>query len=327
MNNIKVVSYTPNLHRELSEFLKNVYPNRDKMYIDWWITNVDRMGEAVWKKTSLLMEGKSIVGCTTFNSVNCSFSGDIRKMYWEANTVINKEKRGKGLGGLLYEKINIVKDRSTVGFTKTAWDIQSKKMSEFYVLNDVYVYFLWNYFVYRIASKRGKYLDFPQQVSLKRHLSLIQVEDFSNFETKNSGIWLRDRNEILRDKDFLVSRFDEIYRNKDYIRYLVMQDDSVVGYIVVRKIVYKGMELLSLVDYRYKAPISAKDIIKALWRLMNLVGLGGCLILTSQKLSFFPYLVRTHKSLKAASNIVNFKEHNEVLITSADSDLDFVYYG
>lgn len=120
MNNIKVVSYTPNLHRELSEFLKNVYPNRDKMYIDWWITNVDRMGEAVWKKTSLLMEGKSIVGCTTFNSVNCSFSGDIRKMYWEANTVINKEKRGKGLGGLLYEKINIVKDRSTVGFTKTA---------------------------------------------------------------------------------------------------------------------------------------------------------------------------------------------------------------
>ena len=43
-------------------------------------------------------------------------------------------------------------------------------------------------------------------------------------------------------------------------------------------------------------------------------------------LNFFSVILRTHKKLYGSTTIPDINKKNSLLITSVDSDLDFVYY-
>ena len=92
---------------------------------------------------------------------------------------------------------------------------------------------------------------------------------------------------------------------------------------------YKGFYIISLVDFRYIKEDYIKNIYKAVLDITKMNHVGFYLVLTSLKmklLNFFSVILRTHEKLYGSTTIPDINKKNSLLITSVDSDLDFVYY-
>ena len=101
------------------------------------------------------------------------------------------------------------------------------------------------------------------------------------------------------------------------------------SYFVVRLAYYKGFNIISLVDFRYKKKDYMNNIDKAVSTIAKMNRIGFSLTLTSLKkqfLSFFPIILRTNKKIYGGTTLPGEEGECSMLITSADSDLDFVYY-
>ena len=170
---------------------------------------------------------------------------------------------------------------------------------------------------------------FPSHVKLNRHEELISIEDIGNLEIPTDGRWTGDDIEMIRDRTFFQKRYVDIYCHGRYHIYKYLNDEKVIGYIVLRKTVYKGMDMVSLVDFRFKRREDEIKAMTAAAKVAGRCGIGLVIALTSRlwgnKLS--PVVVRMKKELHCAIRMSEYVDKfNDMLITSADSDLDFVYY-
>ena len=122
-------------------------------------------------------------------------------------------------------------------------------------------------------------------------------------------------------------RFFNIY--KKYVVYEGYLCRNLVCYFVVRVAHYKGFDVVSLVDFRYRKEDYVNSIHKAVSEIAKMNRIGFYLTLSSLKrkvLDFFPIILRTSKKLYGGTTIPHINKECSLLITSADSDLDFVYY-
>lgn len=98
---------------------------------------------------------------------------------------------------------------------------------------------------------------------------------------------------------------------------------------MVRLAHYKGFDVISLVDFRYRKKDYMSSIDKAVSEIAKINHIGFYLTLSSLKrkvFNFFPVILRTSKKLYGGTTIPHINKECSLLITSADSDLDFVYY-
>lgn len=303
--------------------MKHVFPNRSPEYLSWWLDGMRSGGEILWKKGILLFDKEQVIGCTTANSCRILKEGEmITDAFWQGNTIISDSYRGKGLSKLIYSEMNQYNNWVSIGITDIAWKIQSHLAGNFHPLKPVHVYvgLSLSPFVFRRKTT-------PDSVIIDKTYRLDRVKSVEGIPFPINGRWTDDRYELVRDQEFVRSRFFDIYRASQYSVFKIVKKSADIGYVVVRPIRYRGIHLLSVVDFRIEGG-DYKLILKAAKKLSGCFHFYAFIMLTSivfPRISFTPLVVRMKKELHCASSIEDLARAG-MLVTSADSDLDFVYY-
>ena len=336
MTDIKTVLYTPEWHERLLTFMIAEYPNRSRSYLDWWLTNLDHGKQENWNKTVILMNENKIIGCTTANETRMSLhEGKEKNVFFVANVIISSHFRGKGLSKMLYGHINQFTNWFSTGITDIAWNIQSKLMDVFIKLDPVRVYISLNRFVVTAALKKIGLLrykpgeNYPDTFELNKNELFVKVDDVEKTDIPENGYWMEDTVEFVRDRSFLKNRFFNMYRKDEYHMYNYLIDGITKGYLVVRKTRLSGIDMLSLVDFRCSRSIYERRMMLAVVKLAKMNKIGIVITLTSRNYSWIscnPLTIKMKKKLHTATGDPKMMRNENILITSADSDLEFVYY-
>ena len=331
---MQTISYSLQLHDELFEYMRKVYPHRNDSYLQWWIGNIDVAGNDCWNKCCVVKDGEIIIGCTTVNEVEIQNGEKREKYYLQANTIVSEEYRGKGLSRQIYQCYNY-SNWMTLGFTDIAWKIQPKYVKNFTPIKPVRIYITFNFKVlgqlfnrlFKSNKKDDKSFFMPEQIKAKNNELFVKVSDVGQIDVPKSGRWIGDKVELVRDSDYLNKRFFNIYCANRYGVYRYEKDGKLEGYIVLRKMHYASLDLVSVVDYRFMDCHDERRAFVAANKLAKKNNIGFVFGMSSRKYGVLgtPILFRARKLLNCA---VGTKEidFSDMLVTSADSDLDFVYY-
>jgi len=319
---MELIEYSSLWKQILYDFFIDQYPNRSKEFVLWWIDQIEKTDAG--KRTYLVVENQKILGCTQgvyFNVIDRNNNKTL--LYWSANTVVDKKERGRGIGKLLSDKWQYNDDFAAVGFTEAMWKITVKQFEGLYRLlsfvnvfidiNTKFIYTIYQYIAFKLFKKKTnkKELILPES----KLFTLIHDSKELNLDERYIGC----NAQVLRDSDFIKDRFFNIYLKN----YLFKHDVNGISecYFVVRPIQLYGITMLSLVDYRYTDKKYIPLIRREIRRIAKKNNIGLCMTLTSEK-KWFGYKLR--KELQAIT--FNKNVETDILITSADSDLDFVYY-
>lgn len=330
---IQVVPYSPQWHIQLLDYMRTVYPNRNVKYLEWWLSSMDSGNEEDWQKCFIVFEGEEIIGCTTAIPIELICDGIKRDFYLRGNTIISPEKRGRGVSKLLYDKVNSYTNWLSVGITDIAWKIQPKFVKSFTPIHPINVYVALNGWILSqlvrlLLKSPSRIMDFPMQINMSNDESFVRINSVKELIFLEKDRWIFDSVELIRDESYLQKRFFDIYCAKWYAIYRYEKHGKTEGYIVLRKIAYKGIEMVSVVDYRFG---NRDDERKAFWLAQKVARrnrIGLVFAMSSRKYHFFgnPFLIATPKKLNCATGSKDI-DFSDMLFTSADSDLDFVYYG
>lgn len=312
--------------------MRAVYPSRNEKYLEWWLSNMDSGNEEDWQKCFIVFEGEEIIGCTTAIPIELVRNGIRKDFYLRGNTIISPEIRGRGVSKLLYDKVNCYNNWLSVGITDIAWKIQPKYVKNFTPIRPINIYLAANGWIlpqvvrYLLKGK-PRTIDFPPQINLPLEESFVLVKDIKELDFPAETSWTADGVELVRDESYLQRRFFDIYCAEWYAIYKYEKQGKTKGYTVLRRIMYKGVEMVSVVDYRFGNRDNER---KAFWLAQKVARrnkVGLVFGMSTRKYHFlgFPLLIKTQKKLNCAvgNKEIDFKD---LLVTSADSDLDFVYY-
>lgn len=329
---MKIVGYNSSIHDQLISFLQNIYPQRDKSYFEWWIESTKEASKENRERTFCIVHDSKIIACTLSYWSKLKVCENIKSFYWEANTIVDPQYRGKGIGRLIYEQMDKYRDRCTTGFTNSAFKIQFKILKNIKHISTVSVYLSFTHCIIRTIVERLFHIDLydkelaaPDFIRCK-HLIAKRVETINDFAIPDNGIWLNQNIEVIRDKDFIYKRFFDIY--KKYYVYQIYDKIASVGYFVVRRTKYMGLNMISLVDYRLSDTKGQRLLLRMVRKIATLNKIGLIITLTSQSRfsQRYPLTIKTPKKLFGGTTMAELKDGQDFLITSADSDLDFVYY-
>lgn len=328
---IKIVNYTPELHKDLLVFMSKQYENRSVEYLNWWLTNLNEGGKELWATAFVVFYNEIIVGCYTSNPISIVIKGKDIPMFYGGNAIIESEYRGVGIGKMMYEEVFKHIYRISIGLTAASYAIQTQKFKRCFPLNDIRVYVSANMYCFRSILNRfineTTSVFFPDKIRVADYVfsHVKQFEDVEGFP--EDGIWLNDEVEIKRSKEWLFSRFIDIYR-KDYFIYVIRQSEQLKGYAVFRKGRIYGVEFISIVDFRCKCVELEKVITKAAHEIAKSNKVGFTFCMSSRYHSFIrfsPLTIRLKKKIKNVTCVESIHD-KDILFTSADSNLDFVYY-
>ena len=334
-NQITIVHYSNELRDKLMVFLKQEYPRRKEQYLTFCLDYLDKSPVEAKEKAVVALVNSEIVGCYTVLPLRMVNNSSIDNYYIQVNMMVSPDYRGLGISSSLYYYLDYYPNWMVTGFTEVAWKIASKKVKSFKPVAPIYVYLLFNSWLpvtalkrMRIMKKTNGLRPFPENASFSS-FTLKKVHAVDNLFFPNSGRWLECNAEIVRDREYMDERFFKHYRSKEYVVYSLCKNKQPMGYFVVRPTEYKGFQMLSLVDFRYLRSGSLFDVLNAVAYIAKNTHYGMVIILTSLKLphfSLFPCVVRTTKELPCATGVESLAQQREILFTSADSDLDYVYY-
>lgn len=329
---IQVVPYSPQWHARLLDYMRSVYPSRDVKYLEWWLSKMDSGDEADWQKCFIVSEGEEIIGCTTAIPIELVRGGGRIAFYLRGNTIISPEKRGRGVSKLLYDKINSYDNWLSVGITDIAWKIQPKYVKGFTPIRPINVYVAANGWALpqlagRLLKGKPRTIVFPGRIDMPNEESFILVKDIKDLDISENGGWTSDGIELVRDRTYLQKRYFDIFSAGWYAVYKFEKQGETEGYTVLRKISYRGIEMVSVVDYRFGSRNDERKAFRLAQKVAcrNRIGLVFAMSSREYRTLGCPFLLETPKKLNCATGdeSIDFKD---LLITSADSDLDFVYY-
>ena len=302
--------------------------------MEWWLDNIDMSDCDTWNKCLLVLEGEEIIGCTTVNVHRLIIDGIEDRVFFRGNTIISENQRGKGVSKLLYNTVNYYGNWISVGITDIAWKIQPRYVNNFCPISSIHLYVsvnirLFSSLINKSFGKRKKDCVFPAFMRISKCDEIRRVDDYNRVYVPESGRWTADRIEVVRDHAFFQMRYVNIYCADRYGFYEYYSAGRHIGYFVVRRAVYKGIDMISLVDYRILSMKDEFKAFKAASKIARYNRIGFVLAMSSRryKFSLSPLTVRMNKELNCAIGMKDkWTESDSMLITSADSDLDFVYY-
>ena len=335
--NIRTINYTKEWHERLLAYMQSVFPYRNSEYLNWWITNIDNAGAECWDKCLLILENDNIIiGCTTVNITSIVNQNIIESFFCRGNTIISPDQRGRGISKEIYNRVNSYNNWISVGITDIAWKIQPKYVKSFTPLRPINVYIGLNRQIitqllkklFHMSNSSLSDVSFPLQLMINGNDEIRRIRNVSEMEIPINGHWTEDDIELVRDGVFFKKRFFDIYCAQRYGIYEYLSKGKSIGYVILRKTVYKGLDMASLVDYRF---YSRKDELKAFkvaLKIARINHIGLVIALSSRDYgnSLMP-IIKMKKKLNCATGYKEYSDKlNNALFTSADSDLDFVYY-
>jgi len=333
---MQTIIYTPEWHNRLLEYMKSVYPHRDIRYLEWWISNIDHSDAECWEKCTIILDDEKIVGCTTVNDARILIDFIGNSFFARGNTIISANLRGKGLSKEIYNRVNLYDNWFSVGVTDIAWKIQPKYVRNFTPINPVRVYIslslkgLFSCLLRKLFRYKNDLNSlFPTIFNLNRNEKFVEVEKVASLSIPKDGRWTSDVIELVRDMSFFKKRYEGIYCHDRYHIYQYFSDGKTEGYIVLRSTAYKGLDMISLVDFRFRNRNDEPKALKAAVKVAGLCGIGIVITLTSRMWGnlLSPLTIKTKKKLHSAVGMKEIADKfSDMLITSADSDLDFVYF-
>ncbi len=330
---IRISQYSPNLHKQLLAFMCSQYENRSPEYLDWWLTNLDNSNSNMWATAFIVFYDNDIVGCYTSSPISITIDGQTTPMFYGGNAIITPEFRGAGIGKKMYVEVFKHSNRISIGLTAASYAIQTQKFQGCYPINGIRVYVSANRYTFhsllnRLLNKTSDKVHFPHQATISGY-NFSHVTNIDSIkEFPDNGIWLNDFVELTRDKEWLKNRFINIYRKQDYFIYTIHKDNSLVGYAVYRKGKIYGVEFISIVDFRCRNIQDEKYVTKMANKIAKANKIGFTFCMSSRLhpiIRFAPFTIRLRKKIKNVTVVEGIKD-KEILFTSADSNLDFVYY-
>lgn len=329
---IQVISYSPQWHSRLLDYMRKVFPYRDDNYLDWWLFNMDSGNEDDWSKCFIVTEDDKIIGCTTAIPIELFNEGKRINSYFRGNTIISPEKRGKGISKLLYDKVNSYNNWLSVGITDIAWAIQPKYVKNFTPINPVNVYVSANGWLVpqlfrRFFGNKQQGMAFLEQIKLTKNDTFIKIKSAKDLCVPKSGRWTHDKVELVRDEAFLQKRYFDVYCAERYAIYRYEKSGMPVGFVVLRKMRYSGFDMVSVVDFRFADRKDERKAFAVAQQIARMNKIGFVLAMSSRNFGLFGtlWIVKTPKKLNFAVGNKGL-DFNDMLVTSGDSDLDFVYY-
>jgi len=286
-------------------------------------------------------DNDAIIGQILMMPSEFSYKGNFLPAFWGMDYFVNTEHRNSLAGLNLANKAKNIKHHFGVAFTKKS----SKIFRLFKEMNagnlDVYIRpnSIMPFFRFLFPEKQDKNIlsNFPHQIKSEGGIfqRIFEPEDIVSVD----GWWNHELIEFTRNKRYLLWRFF-FYPDK-YIVYKYFPKFKEIPvlpiYFVVRPVVWKKMNCLLLVDYRFdvekknsfrKILTAAGKLTKKLKLAATITGcsLPSCRILLNCKLYF---RIGEKREILTNFNLNNKEFDNksdEIFVTFADSDSDF-YYG
>ena len=333
---IEVNNYNPSLHNQLMDYMISEFPFRNKKYLEWWLSNIKDASLDCWDKCIIIKENEKIIGCTTVNELIVNADNTNIVFFSTSNTIVSPSQRGKGISKIIYKVRNDYKNWIGLGITDIAWKILPKYVENFTPIRPINVYIGLNRQIitqllkklFHMSNSSLSDVSFPLQLMINGNDEIRRIRNVSEMEIPINGHWTEDDIELVRDGVFFKKRFFDIYCAQRYGIYEYLSKGKSIGYVILRKTVYKGLDMASLVDYRF---YSRKDELKAFkvaLKIARINHIGLVIALSSRDYgnSLMP-IIKMKKKLNCATGYKEYSDKlNNALFTSADSDLDFVYY-
>ncbi|MDR2207033.1 MAG: hypothetical protein LBE36_12865 [Flavobacteriaceae bacterium] len=303
-------------------FNKEIYPSRKgiEKSFDWRFFANPFQKNGIENSFILLNEseifGQFLLMGTKFLYNNIEYSGA-----WGTDYIIKEQYRGKGFGNMLAEKVMKSENHFDVNMSGISMKIHLT-------------------FDEKIVGKASKF------IFVSRPFSLLKVffkkqnpkpsktisEKFGNFilkrdvENINFNFEFNEKNSVVfsRTKEFVQWRY---FAETD--KYFFFQNEKNNSYFVLRNVVWKSLNALLLVDYRYNfsAPNQFSEIIKTVKNISKKLG-KDVIINVSSNTEEFPILKKNlfFKSKNGMPIATNFQQKIEkIYINFADSDLEHFY--
>ena len=334
---IEVNNYNPSLHNQLMDYMISEFPFRNKKYLEWWLSNIKDASLDCWDKCIIIKENEKIIGCTTVNELIVNADNTNIVFFSTSNTIVSPSQRGKGISKIIYKVRNDYKNWIGLGITDIAWKILPKYVKNFTPIRPINVYIGLNRQIviqllkkqFSISNSSLTDFSFPRNFRIDKEDEVQKIEKVSEIDIPINGHWTEDDVELVRDGVFFQKRFFDIYCAQRYGIYQYISKNRCIGYVIIRRTQYKGLEMVSLVDYRFHSRKDELKAFKVALKIANINRIGLVIALSSRKygFSFSPFMIKMKKKLNCAIGMKDkVNQFNNMLITSADSDLDFVYY-
>ena len=330
-------NYNPSLHGKLMDYMISEFPFRNKNYLGWWLSNIKDAGLDCWNKCIIVKENEIIIGCTTVNELKFNVDNTNLVFFSTSNTIVSPSQRGKGISKKIYKVRNDYKNWIGLGITDIAWKILPKYVENFTPIRPINVYIGLNRQVFlqllkkliRVSDSSQSGFSFPHNLMINGSEEIQRIRNVSEMEIPHNGHWTVDDIELVRDSEFIQKRFFEIYCAERYGIYEYLSNGKCIGYLILRKTVYKDLDMVSLVDYRFHSRNDEMKAFKVASQIARKNHIGLVIALSSRDYGnrLLPVLLKMKKQLNCATGYKEYcDKFNDALFTSADSDLDFVYY-
>lgn len=327
MEEYKIINYEERYSSELKKYIKKVHSELSEEYISFCVDNLIRNDNS----PSLLVIDcdEKIVGCHLFFFSEMMKRGQINEVLWGHETYLNKECR-KYIGLDFVLKIKKYKGAG-IGLSEINTKIQNKLHGNF--LEGLYQYIIPSFYIFKTVFwrifkiKPSISLSAPDVIDV-RDGNFILVQKPEDFQDYNNGYWCNGHidADFKRDRDYISYRFFNNVKNY-YVYQLKTKQNMANCYFVVRPIIYKGFQMLSVVDYRYRmGEENFRTILKAAEKIALRNKIGALYLMSSD-----PFLqnnkrikyttVKWSTQIIASPSKINKKE--SYLVTSAEADVDF----
>ena len=329
--------------KEIDNFLnfnKKIYPERKnvKKRFQYQLIDNPALEDKTYPRIFLSFnENNEIVGQFLLNPFEFHFSGKGYKGFLGCDYYVLENYRGAYGAILALRAIRSSKSYFAIGVTEIAKKIHLSlgtkiigSLNKFIWFRNIFIPIL---IAKNLISKNNSLMEYNKDSRFPASLSSHGVEFklIENLDGWNDYHW-DNTLEFSRPLDFLRWRF---WGNLENYYFYLTKEFKNPYYFVVRKSTWKGLLLLSIVDYKipYQDKRAWQTILKASKLLAKMSNCNGVVTFSSHKFfddllqkDFFfkigkPNLILTNANINFSTENIN--KRNLVFATMADSDIDF----
>lgn len=327
--NSKIIPLSEEYRAPLTIYMRIIFPSYSLEYIAFDIDEAIKGNQERATSFIVINDNKKIVGCHLSFNTKAWIHGKEVSAIWGHDTFLDSEYRREAGMDLILE-ISAYKYGFGMGLTEINYKIQKLIRSNIFV-DGVRKYCVLSSWV--LWRKALYYLRITPKVPILPSLIHIEDKTFIQCHTPkdiaipNGGYWNKDICEVdfIRDEAFLNKRF---FQNPVHHYYVYTLKDECC-YFVLRPVIFKGIFVLMVVDFRYdyRKPYLIHWIFKAARQVCNKKRLGAILFTTSDD-NVKTLFKKDKKSKSYPVAFVGGKKYitsNDSLIflTAADSDDEY----
>lgn len=325
----KIIPLSEEYRIPLTAYMCIKFPSYSPKYIAYDIDEAIKGNQERATSFIVINDNHKIVGCHLSYNTKAWIKGKEVSAIWGHDTYLDSEyRREVGMDFIL--EISAYKYGFGVGLTEINYKIQKLIRSNIFV-DGVRKYCVLNSWILwrkvlnflRISSKAPI---LPSSIHVKDK-TFIQCHTPKDIAILNGGYWNKDICEVdfIRDEAFLNKRF---FQNPVH-QYFVYTLKDERCYFVLRPVIFKGVYVLMVVDFRYdySKPELIRWIFKAAQIVCNKKRLGAILFTTSD--NHVKTLFKNNKKSKSypvafVGGKKNITSNNSLIfLTAADSDDEF----